>query len=194
LQAQPRRGTIRGAGLDACRGSKGRSRQKQNFKETNVNILARFGGPLAIVLALGLSSAPAKAQFDGLGGFGGGGGGGDMMTTMEPMLNMMKKKLGKKRFAQLMQTVGPMATQMMSGGGGGFGGGGFGGGGFGGGLGGLGGGLGGLGGGLGGLGGGFGAGGFDMGSMSQLMNPGMIQSMVALGGTSRGGARKSRKR
>jgi hypothetical protein len=138
-----------------------------------VNIFARFGGPLAIVLALGLSPAPAKAQFDGLGGFGGQGG-GDMMTTMEPMLEMMKKRMGKKRFAQLMQTVGPMASQMMPSGGGGFGG--FGGGGF------------------GGFGGGFGAGGFDMGAMSQFMNPAMIQSMVALGGTSRRGTRKLRRR
>jgi hypothetical protein len=41
----------------------------------------------------------AKAQF---GGFGGGGA--DMMTQMAPMLEMMKAKIGKRRFAMLMQT------------------------------------------------------------------------------------------
>jgi len=76
----------------------------------------------AVLLLLALTSAPASAQF----GFGGGGG-QDMMTQMAPMLEMMKAKLGKRRFAQLMQTVGPMMGQMMEGGGGGFGGGGFGG-------------------------------------------------------------------
>jgi hypothetical protein len=66
-----------------------------------------------------------------------------MMTQMAPMLEMMKAKMGKRRFASMMQTMGPMMGQMMGadGGGGGFGGGGFGGGGFGGGgFGGLGGG------------------------------------------------------
>jgi hypothetical protein len=82
---------------------------------------------LALVLAVA-STAPAKAQF------GGGGGGQDMMTQMAPMLEMMKAKMGKKRFATMMQTMGPMMSNMMEGGGG-FGGlgggfGGFGGGGF----------------------------------------------------------------
>jgi hypothetical protein len=42
---------------------------------------------------------------------------------------MMKAKMGKRRFAALMQTMGPMMSQMMQGGGGfgGMGGGGFGG-------------------------------------------------------------------
>jgi hypothetical protein len=51
---------------------------------------------------------------------------------------MMKAKMGKRKFGQMMKTMGPMATQMMQNGGG-FGGplgggfpGGFGGGGFGG--------------------------------------------------------------
>jgi hypothetical protein len=73
-----------------------------------------------------LTSAPAKAQF----GFGGGGGGEDMMTQMAPMLEMMKAKMGKRRFAMMMQTMGPMMSQMMEGGGGFggmMGGGGFGG-------------------------------------------------------------------
>src|SRR5262249_42609879 len=70
----------------------------------------------AVLLLLAVTSAPAKAQF---GGFGGGGGGGeDMMTQMAPMLEMMKAKMGKRRFAMLMQTMGPMMSQMMQGGGG----------------------------------------------------------------------------
>lgn len=72
-----------------------------------------------LLLLFTLTSAPAKAQF---GGFGGGGGGGDMMTQMAPMLEMMKAKMGKRRFGMLMQTMGPMMGQMMEGGGGGFGG------------------------------------------------------------------------
>jgi len=38
---------------------------------------------------------------------------------MAPMLEMMKAKMGKRRFAMLMQTMGPMMSQMMEGGGGG---------------------------------------------------------------------------
>jgi hypothetical protein len=72
-----------------------------------------------VLLLFTLTSAPAKAQF---GGFGGGGGDGDMMTQMAPMLEMMKAKMGKRRFGMLMQTMGPMMGQMMEGGGGGFGG------------------------------------------------------------------------
>jgi hypothetical protein len=81
-----------------------------------------------VLLLFTLSSAPAKAQ---LGGFSSGGGGEDMMTQMAPMLEMMKAKMGKRRFAMLMQTMGPMMSQMMEGGGG-FGGMMGGGGGFGG--------------------------------------------------------------
>ena len=77
---------------------------------------------VALLLAVA-TTAPAKAQF-------GGGGGDDMMTQMAPMLEMMKAKMGKKRFAMLMQTAGPMMANMMEGGGGMggmFGGGGLGG-------------------------------------------------------------------
>jgi hypothetical protein len=75
----------------------------------------------AVLLIFALTSVPAKAQFAGLGG----GGGGDMMTQMAPMLEMMKAKMGKRRFAMLMQTMGPMMSGMMAGGdGGGLGGGG----------------------------------------------------------------------
>jgi hypothetical protein len=69
----------------------------------------------AVLLVLfTLASTPAKAQ---LAGFGGGGG-GDMMTQMAPMLEMMKAKMGKRRFAAMMQTMGPMMSRMMEGGGG----------------------------------------------------------------------------
>ncbi|WP_426411028.1 hypothetical protein [Bradyrhizobium ganzhouense] len=70
----------------------------------------------AVLLLFSISSVPAKAQF--LGG-GGGAGGADMMTQMAPMLEMMKAKMGKRRFAALMQTMGPM---MDGSGGGGLGG------------------------------------------------------------------------
>jgi hypothetical protein len=68
-----------------------------------------------LLLLFTLTGAPAKAQFAGLGG---GGGGADMMTQMAPMLEMMKAKMGKRRFAMMMQTIGPMMSQMMEGGGG----------------------------------------------------------------------------
>jgi len=73
-----------------------------------------------VLLLFTLTSAPARAQFAGFGG--GGGGGGDMMTQMAPMLEMMKAKMGKRRFAMLMQTMGPMMSRMMDGSGGGLGG------------------------------------------------------------------------
>jgi hypothetical protein len=77
-----------------------------------------------LLLLLTLTALPAKAQFGG-GGGGGSGGGGDMMTQMAPMLEMMKAKMGKRRFGALMQTMGPMMSRMMENGGGGFGGGGI---------------------------------------------------------------------
>ena len=70
----------------------------------------------AVLLLFAVTSAPANAQM----GFGGGGvgAGEDMMTQMAPMLEMMKARMGKRRFAMLMQTMGPM---MEGRGGGGFG-------------------------------------------------------------------------
>src|SRR6266403_120489 len=65
-----------------------------------------------LLLLFTLTAMPAKAQF------GGGGGGQDMMTQMAPMLEMMKAKMGKRRFAMMMQTMGPMMGRMMEGGGG----------------------------------------------------------------------------
>ena len=82
----------------------------------------------AMLLLFSVTSAPANAQFAGFGG--GGAGGEDMMTQMAPMLEMMKAKMGKRRFAMLMQTMGPMMSRMMENGGGFggmMGGGGFGG-------------------------------------------------------------------
>jgi hypothetical protein len=67
-----------------------------------------------LLLLFTLTSMPAKAQFAGLGG----GGGEDMMTQMAPMLEMMKAKMGKRRFGMMMQTMGPMMSRMMEGGGG----------------------------------------------------------------------------
>jgi hypothetical protein len=110
---------------------------------------------LALLIMVSAVPRPAHAQFAGGGGF-------EQMQQMAPMLEMMKRKMGKKRFAMLMQTVGPMMSKMMDGQGSGFGGG-FGGGGF------------------GGFSGG-GAGGFDMSSMAGLM--GLI-SMADMDGHSR---------
>ena len=70
----------------------------------------------AVLLLLSVASTPAKAQFAGFGG--GGAGGEDMMTQMAPMLEMMKAKMGKRRFAMLMQTMGPMMSRLMENGGG----------------------------------------------------------------------------
>ena len=75
----------------------------------------------AVLLLLSVTGAPAKAQFAGFGG-GTAAGGEDMMTQMAPMLEMMKAKMGKRRFAMMMQTMGPMMSRMMENGGGGIGG------------------------------------------------------------------------
>ena len=114
--------------------------------------------PIVAGLMLSASLSPAAhAQFAGGGGF-------EQMQQMAPMLNMMKKKMGKKRFGMLMRTMGPMMSNMMSGQGGGFGG--FGGGSF---------------------GGGFGGGsGFNMSAMSGMINPEMISGMIGMAG-GRGG-------
>jgi hypothetical protein len=123
-------------------------------------------GAVALLLAV-VTAAPARAQF--------GGGDEDTMAKFAPMLEMMKAKMGKKRFAMLMQTAGPMMSNMMEGGGGG--------------LGGM------LGGGD--LGGGFGGGG-DF--MSMLGNSGMVamlpqmMSMIDTGGGSRKVKRKRARR
>ena len=133
-----------------------------------------------LLLLFTLTSMPAKAQFAG---FGTGGGGEDMMTQMAPMLEMMKAKMGKKRFAALMQTMGPMMSKMMDGGGGL-------GGGFGGGFNGLGGGYNGI-----NMGGDLGGGGDFMGMLGSSGMTSMLpqmMSMINTGGVRHG--RRSKKR
>jgi hypothetical protein len=85
---------------------------------TGMDKVKRRAAVLALLVAL--VPIPAKAQF---------GGNGDMMQQMAPMLEMMKARMGKRRFAKLMQTMGPMMSGMMENGGfsGMMGGGGFGG-------------------------------------------------------------------
>ena len=144
----------------------------------------------ALLVLFALTLTPAKAQF------GGGGGGQDMMTQMAPMLEMMKKKMGKKRFGALMQTMGPMMSRMTENGGGG-----------------LGGGLGGLGGLMGGGGipsfggggytpegfgvntGGFNGGGFNIGGIgvSEMMSMApQLMSLANIGGVRHGRRHKRR--
>ena len=72
-----------------------------------------------VLLLFSITNTPARAQFAGFSG--GAAGGQDMMTQMAPMLEMMKAKMGKRRFAMLMQTMGPMMSGMMENGGGNFG-------------------------------------------------------------------------
>ena len=67
----------------------------------------------AVLLLFSVASSPAQAQF-----LGSAAGGEDMMTQMAPMLEMMKAKMGKRRFAMMMQTMGPMMSRMMENGGG----------------------------------------------------------------------------
>jgi len=139
----------------------------------------------ALLLLFSLSTAPAKAQF---GGFGGAGG-DDMMTQMAPMLEMMKAKMGKRRFGMMMQTMGPMMSRMMDNGGG-FGGmmGGMpsgGGGGFAGGQ------FGGMSGGFGGMGGGDIMGMLGSGGGSEIMS--MIPQLMRMANV-RGGHRRHRRR
>ena len=67
----------------------------------------KLAQPAIAVLLLAVST-PASAQFAGA----------DQLQTMEqfaPVLDVMKKHMGKKRFGQLIQTVGPMMDQMMTG-------------------------------------------------------------------------------
>jgi hypothetical protein len=73
--------------------------------------IIKLGCPLILAIALALPTAPAHAQFAG-----------DQMSQFAPMIEMVKKKIGKRRFNQLMRTVGPIMASMMqqSGGFGGF--------------------------------------------------------------------------
>src|SRR5215510_4985391 len=81
--------------------------------------LAKFACSTVLAAAF-FASAPAHAQFGGMDE--------SQMQQFAPMLEMMKKQMGKRQFGQLMQTVGPMFEKMQGQGGlGGQGGGGFGG-------------------------------------------------------------------
>ncbi|WP_024515926.1 hypothetical protein [Bradyrhizobium sp. Tv2a-2] len=136
-------------------------------------------GATALLLLLTFTAAPANAQLAGfMGGGGSGAGGEDMMTQMAPMLEMMKAKMGKKRFAALMQTMGPMMGQMMQNGGG---------------LGGMGGGLGGMPGDIGGYMGGGGMGGGGMGGMDMASMMGMIAPLMSMANFGGGGHRHHRR-
>ena len=64
--------------------------------------IVRLACPLALAIALALPSAPAGAQIAG----------DQMISQFAPMMGMMKKKIGKKRFGHLMRTVGPLMTSM----------------------------------------------------------------------------------
>jgi hypothetical protein len=63
---------------------------------------AKRACPLAVLAVLVSAGAPAKAQFADEG----------QMQRFAPVLEMMKQKMGKRRFGQLMQTMGPMIMQM----------------------------------------------------------------------------------
>jgi hypothetical protein len=146
-----------------------------------------------LLLLFTLTTMPARAQFGGTGGVMGGGGAGahDMMTQMAPMLEMMKARMGKRRFAMMMQTMGPMMSRMMENGGLGsmMGGGGMGGG------------FGGLGAGGGYLPGSYGMGGFGDGDImgmlggsggSELMA--MIPQLMRMANVGGGHGRRHRRR
>ncbi len=67
----------------------------------------KFTQPAIAVLLLSIAT-PASAQFPGADE-------SQQMEQFAPVLEQMKKHMGKKRFGQLMQTVGPMMDQMMTG-------------------------------------------------------------------------------
>jgi hypothetical protein len=77
-------------------------------KRIMIGIDRLMRGAVALALLLAFAPIPAKAQL---------GGNGDMMQQMAPMLEMMKARMGKRRFAKLMQTMGPMMSGMMENGG-----------------------------------------------------------------------------
>lgn len=81
-----------------------------------MNCKLKFALPAFVVVMLVFATAlPARAQF--------AGGGFEQMQQFAPLIEMMKQKMGKRRFTMLMQTMGPMMMQMMQNQGAGFGGG-----------------------------------------------------------------------
>ena len=64
--------------------------------------IVKLGCPLVLAITLALPTAPAHAQFAG-----------DQMSQFAPMIEMVRKKIGKRRFGQLMRTFGPIMASMM---------------------------------------------------------------------------------
>jgi hypothetical protein len=75
---------------------------------------AKLAGLIAIPVLCCLLAPSANAQSEDVMG-------GEQMRQFAPMLKMMKQRLGKRRFGQLMRTVGPMMANMQEGGGQGMG-------------------------------------------------------------------------
>ncbi len=69
--------------------------------------LLKIAPPAALAALLLSVATPASAQFQGTDEF-------QQMEQFAPVLELMKQRMGKKRFGQLMQTVGPMMDQMMT--------------------------------------------------------------------------------
>jgi hypothetical protein len=65
---------------------------------------ARLACPLAVIAVLVSAGAPAKAQLAGMDE--------GQMPQFAPLLEVMKEKMGKRRFGQLMQAMGPMILQV----------------------------------------------------------------------------------
>jgi hypothetical protein len=84
-----------------------------------MNTLTKLGCPLAVAVALALTSVPAHAQLFKEEDFG-------QAKQFAPMFDMMKRTMGKKRYGAMMRKMGPMLERMGNNGngfGGNFGGG-----------------------------------------------------------------------
>jgi hypothetical protein len=82
-----------------------------------MNTLAKLGCPFAVAAVLALTSVPAQAQLFKEEDMG-------QMKEFAPIFEMMKQKMGKKRYAAMMRKMGPMMARMGNNGngyGGGFG-------------------------------------------------------------------------
>jgi hypothetical protein len=69
--------------------------------------VSKIAQPAALAALLLSAATPASAQFAGTDEF-------QQMEQFAPVLEAMKRHMGKRRFGQLMQTVGPMMDQMMT--------------------------------------------------------------------------------
>jgi hypothetical protein len=70
-----------------------------------MNTLAKLSGPVAVALALALTSVPAHAQLFKEEDMG-------QMKQFAPIFEMMKQKMGKKRYGAMMRKMGPMMARM----------------------------------------------------------------------------------